>query len=172
MSIPLIQELKSSLASSTGQQRAEWGKIIVVESIAIEDLLELLDEDNKTAKRFLWLLSNVGMWDRNYLKNALHKLLELSDNYDHLEMKSSMVSYWCKVGIPVESESKALNLLFSILNSTESNVTTKSRAIWALEPLIEKYTDLKPELKSILEFELGKYGKDYDKRVMKVLEKF
>ncbi len=166
-----LAQLKNNLSSSTGQQRADWAKTIVMESIRISDLFVLLDGDVKTAKRFLWLLSNVGMWDKAYLRNALPNLLELSDQYEHLGMKESMISYWRNVGIPETSETDAINLLFTTLNSAQTNVTMKSRAMWALEPLMAKYPDILPEFKSILELELGKYGADYDKKVMKVLKK-
>ncbi|MFT5513430.1 MAG: hypothetical protein ACI8SE_001837 [Bacteroidia bacterium] len=73
-------------------------------------------------------------------------------------------------GIPEKNEAKAINLLFSWLQSDSTNVTIKSRAILVLFALTKKYPDLKNELRLSISDQLYKYTEDFAKRSRKILD--
>jgi hypothetical protein len=65
-------------------------------------------------------------------------------------MKLAFTRLWQLCGVPNENESDAIELLFGYLNSREIDITTKSRALFVLVGLINKYSELKNELKRTL----------------------
>ncbi|HOZ87242.1 MAG TPA: hypothetical protein PL029_05760 [Bacteroidia bacterium] len=161
-------ELKSQLARSSGEQRKIWANTIIEKNIGLKDLSELLRGETKTATRFLWLISDIGIAAPDQLLTELPFLFELSDSLDPA-IKTAFASFWHYAGVPVENEGKAIDLLFQLLQSAETNVSIKTRSIWVLLKLSQKYPELKNELTVCLKNQMNKHTKDFDKRIVKIL---
>ena len=73
--------------------------------------------------------------------------------------------------MPLENEGKAVDLLFEILLSYDTNVTAKSRAFLVLLKLTKKYPELKNELRHCLMEQSDKYSTDFKKRSNEILRK-
>ena len=166
--VKFYKELESSLAASTGEQRRMWATTIIEEHIDIKQLAPLLRCEGKTATRFLWLLSDVGILNPERLRAELPFLLELCER-EAPAYTISFASYWHYAGVPVENESKAIDLLFQWLLSAGVSVTMKSRALWVLQKLAGKYPELRNELKLCLEEQMDKYSIEFKKRAGKIL---
>ena len=162
------KELESSLPISTSEQRRIWATTIIEKNIDIKELSKLLKAEPKTATRFLWLLSDIGIYNPKILIDVLPFLLDLPDHLDP-KYKISFASFWYIVGVPPENEGIAIDLLFQWLLSPNTNVTMKSRSLIVLFKLTKKYPELKNELKLSLEDQKGKYSKDFEKRLDKIL---
>lgn len=162
------KELESSLANDCGPQRKAWAKTIINHNVDISVLSGLLKCDPKTAMHFRWLLSDVGLLEPKKLFSALPFLLEFFEKSDPA-FKHSLANWWLIAGIPPKQESKAINLAFGWLQSSDTQVTTKSRSIWILQKLSKKYPEIKNELRLCLIDQKDKYSDDFRKRVEKVL---
>lgn len=162
------KELELLLPASSAAQRRIWATTILENNIDIKDLSSLLTSEPKIATRFLWLLSEIGTFDPNTLLNVLPFLLELSDSLNPV-YKQSFASFWFIVGVPLENEGRAIDLLFKLLWAADTNTSIKSRALFVLFKLTQKYPELKNEFKLCLNDQLGKYSVDFDKKVTKLI---
>lgn len=162
------KKLEAFLPSSNGEQRKAWVEAIIEKNIDIQDLSGLLTSEYKTASRFLWLLSEIGMSNPDKLFTALPFLLDFTDNLNPV-YKTSFANFWLIAGIPPENEGKAIDLSFQWLLSNETNITIKSRSILVLFRLTKKYPEIKEELKLCLIDQMDKYSKDFRKRAVKIL---
>ena len=165
-----LKEIEDGLPQSTENKRRKWAATIVEKDLAIKDLSKLLSCHKKVASRFLWLLSDVGIGNPKKLFLELPFLFSLCERLDP-EYLLSFASYWNITGVPVENEARAIDLLFRWFLDPEINVTTKSRALWVLVKLSEKYPDLKQELKLCIEDQMHKSTKEFEKRAAKILLK-
>jgi hypothetical protein len=166
----LYQELEHSLPKSNAVKRKIWADLIIREELDLKHLSNLLRLDPKIATRFLWLLSEIGTLSANKLLKELPYLLDLCTQLNPV-YQTSFANYWLLVGVPIEQEAKAIDLLFHWLLSNESNVTLKSRSILVLYHLSKKYPEIKNELKICLEDQMDKYSVDFQKRAEKILRK-
>lgn len=155
------------MATSTGELRKNWASTIIEKDLSLKELSSLLQSDQKVASRFLWLLSDVGIANPDKLHAELPFLFDVCERL-HPEYKSTFASFWLYVGVPVENEGQAIDLLFHLLQSTDTNVTTKSRALLVLAKLAKKYPELKNELRICIDEQIGNYSNDFRKRAMKV----
>lgn len=162
------KELQQSLPQSTANDRKRWAALIIQNDLDIEDLATLLS-DKKTSLRFQWLLSEVGLLKPEKLYAVLPFLLEQNNVTDPSEFKIAFATYWSIVGIPVENEAIAINLLFEWLMSPQVNVTTKSRSLSVLFKLSQKYPDLKNELAVCIQDHIDQYTGDFKKKSEKIL---
>jgi len=162
------KRLEAFLPSSNGEQRKIWVAAIIEKNIELKDLSGLLSGEYKTASRFLWLLSEIGMSNPEKLFIALPFLLDFTDNLNPV-YKTSFANFWLIAGIPPENEGKAIDLSFQWLLSNETNVTIKSRSILVLFKLTKKYPEIKKELKLCLMDQMDKYSNDFRKRAVKIL---
>jgi hypothetical protein len=169
LNIDFYKELGANLAHSNEAQRRFWAQKIVDESLSLKWLSKLLQEDKKTATRFLWLLSDVGVMAPGYLKAELSFLFHYCKTIDAAYL-SSFASYWHYVGVPEQNEAEAIELLFKWILSPQSNSTLKSRSMWVLFKLCNKYPDLKNEFKVCLQDQADKHSPDFQKRVSKLLQ--
>lgn len=165
--VKILYELELSLSKSSARQRKNWVIEIIKNDIAIKDLTSLLDNDERTAQCFLWMLSDIGVQAPGKLFKELPLLLDhcmnLNDN-----LKTSFASFWLYTGVPVENEGIAIDLLFHWLSSPYTGVTVKSRSLMVLLTLIKKHPELANELKLHIKDLLGKFSKDFEKRANKV----
>lgn len=164
----LYKQLESSLSTSTGHQRKKWATKIIEKDIEIKNLSGLLNCDQKIATRFLWMLSDVGILEPKKLLRELPILLNLCEDLNP-NYKTSFASFWLYTGVPTENEGIAINLLFSWILSTDTNITIKSRSLLVLFELTKKYPELKSELILCIKDQMGKYTKDFEKRTNKIL---
>ena len=162
------KELEFSLATSTGEQRRIWAATIIEKDIYIKDLSDLLKGEQRIAIRFLWLLSDIGILTPNKLLAELPFLFELCEHLNPI-YKTSFASFWLYAGVPFANEGKAIDLLFHFLLSNDTNVTTKSRALFVLFKLTKKYPELKNELRICLLEQIDKHSNDFKKRASKIL---
>ncbi|MGL2967055.1 hypothetical protein [Flavobacterium sp. XGLA_31] len=161
-------ELESSLSQSTMEIRKKWVAVILENNVALQDLFPLLDSEPKTANRFLWLLSEIGIAHQEKLLTTLPLLLEAYDNLNP-KYRTSFASFWYLVGVPPENEGKATDLLFQWLLSKETNVTIKSRSLSVLFQLTKQYPELKQELTHCLEDQMHKHSPSFAKKANKIL---
>lgn len=161
--------LESSLSTSTGEQRKIWAITILEKNIDIKSLSGLLKCEQKTAIRFLWMLSDIGILNPNKLLNVLPFLLNLCSELNH-SYKTSFASYWLYTGVPLVNEGEAIDLLFQWLLSPDTNVTVKSRTFLVLFKLTEKYPEIKNELALCLKDQMDKHTKSFKKRASKILK--
>ncbi len=164
----LYRELESALPKSTEEQRKVWAEMIVEQDIDLKELSGLLHSEKKTATRFLWMLSRIGMINPGKLFAELPFLLEFSKDLDPY-YRTSFANFWLIAGIPTENEGKAIDMSFEWLLSPEVNITIKARAVLVLFKLTEKYPELKNELRLCIIDQKDKYSKDFQKRAGKIL---
>lgn len=165
------KELENNLPQSTSEDRRKWAVQIIEQDFDLQYLSNLLLCDPKVATRFLWLLTGIGQLRAEKLFQELPFLLQLNKQLTHLKTEGSFANYWRIVGVPPENEGEVIDLLFSWLQSTEVNVTAKSRVVFVLFDLTQKYPELKNELRICLEDQLEKNTKDFDRRAQKILKK-
>ncbi len=168
-SVEFYKELEYSLSASTCEQRKVWATTILEKNIDIKSLSELLKGEQKTAIRFLWMLSDIGILNPNKLLIELPFLLNLCSELNH-SYKTSFASYWLYTGVPTVNEGEAIDLLFQWLLSTDKNVTVKARSFLVLSKLTKKYPEIKNELAFCLKDQMGKHSKSFKKRASKILE--
>ncbi len=161
--------LTEQLPNSNGTDRVRLAKWIIESDIKPDSLLEILSYDKRIVTRFLWMLSDVGIENKSYLKEALPVMWMYMKQHAP-EYLLSFASYWYWVGVPQEMEADAIDYLFRWLISSEVNVTMKSRVLLVLKELCIKYPDLQTEFRLSVESQLGKYSRDFEKRAMKVLQ--
>lgn len=160
--------LQTSLYASNAAQRLEWAKSIEENELDLKFFFQILKGEKKTAVRFMWFLTEVGTLNPKKLLEALPQLLDICEGLDPV-FKTSFASYWLIAGVPLEQETKAIDLMFQYALSAQTNVTIKARAILVLYNLMKKYPELKNELKICILDQLDKYSKDFDKRMNKLL---
>jgi hypothetical protein len=167
--IEFYNELETDLPTSSAAQRKAWASVIINNDLDIKNLSMLLHCNKKIALRFSWLLSEVGALNPDKLLAALPYLLNQSDQIDHFNFIESFATYWLISGVPLENESKAIDLLFQWVLSSQINVTTKSRSLKVLINITEKYPELKNELSICLHDQIDKHSKGFEKKAIKVL---
>jgi hypothetical protein len=161
-------ELEYFLPKSTEEQRQTWAATIINQDLDLKDLSRLLFCEQKVATRFLWMLSGIGMKKSAKLFEVLPYLLELSTELNPA-YQTAFANYWLIAGVPPENEAQAIDLSFQWLMDPGITVTIKSRALFVLFRLTEKYPELKNELVLCLEDQIDKHSKDFRKRALKVL---
>lgn len=161
--------LQTSLYASNAAQRLEWAKSIEENDLDLKFFFQILKGEKKTAVRFMWFLTEVGTLNPKKLLEALPQLLDICEGLDPI-FKTSFASYWLIAGVPLEQETKAIDLMFYYAYSPDTNVTIKSRAILVLCKLTMKYPDLKNELVLCIKDQKDKYTKDFEKRMERVLK--
>lgn len=166
--LAFIEELKQFLPTSTSVQRDDWAQRIVKNDWKIRDLSFLLQEDPKTATRFLWLLTHVGQTSPEKLCSELPYLFAVCEAIDSAYLPS-FATFWSVAGIPEEQEGRAVDVLFDLIRNPKTTVTIKSRALIALAKLISNYPELQSEWRICLEEQQNQHSATYRKRVRKWL---
>lgn len=163
-----VEELRQFLPTSTSAQRDVWAQRIVENDWKICDLSCLLQENPKTATRFLWLLTQIGHISPEKLRPELPYLFAVCETIDASYLPS-FATFWSVVGVPEEQEGRAVDVLFDVIRNPKTTVTIKSRALSALAKLITKYPELQNEWRSCLEEQQHLHSATYQKRVRKWL---
>ena len=153
----LKQELIHSLADSSGGERKKWIEFIVSHNIPLIDLIDILYLDDKTAMKFSWIVGSLCEIDSRRVK------------IPNFERTIAKIFYL--VEIPEEIEGEAVNIMFNWLLNPEIIVSTKNYSLFGLYKLTEKYSELKTELKEVIEDQAEKNSNDFKKRANKILQK-
>ncbi len=165
-----ILELKEILPNSSGETRKEWAKKIVDNDIQISVLTNyFMSTNNEVLSRFLWMLSDIGSYAPSKLLKVLPQLLEELHNINISNVESTFANYWMLAGVPVENEGEVIDLLMNWIQSSQMNITTKTRSIFVVQKLIEKYPELSHEFKICIQEQASKYSLSFKNRVDKVL---
>ncbi len=161
-----IARLIRELPNSSSQDRDVWAKQVVSNEISLSELIPLLSLEYKVASRTLWLLSQIALEDPNCMQPQLPAIYNAFTSKHIRGGEASIVNQWLICGVPIEMESVCINQLSTWLASNEINITTKTRAIKVLLSLVEKYPELKIELRAYLE----RLREDNDKAFSKFAE--
>lgn len=164
------EALAEGLPNSTAAERAVWAKWLVEHSIDISELLGLLKTNNRMGLRFLWLLGEMVDIYPKALLPILQALYQLKQELPDLDMSPSLAKFWQLCGIPKGQESQAIDQLFGWLGSSDSNVSLKTRSLFALKRQAKLYPELRVEIKVHCEEQLGKNTVAFDKLLRKELE--
>lgn len=146
----LIAQLKRDLPHGYKPEREEFARLIVNEQHSIQELSTLLFEKEKISYRFSWLLTDIGLYDKDYLFRTLPYLFSKRKEVTFFDFEEQFSTYWYYFGVPEENESDALDLLIHFLTN-DYKVSTQSRSLDALLTLVEKYPELGPEVKMVAE---------------------
>lgn len=164
----ILSDLENRLARSTDADRKEWAKRIAENHTNLRDLCQhLLKSKYEIASRFLWLLTDIGTLAPELLHAQLPFILDLYRKraLQQLDMPASLANYWKTTGVPEENEGEAIELLFTWLQSPQTKVNTKARALSVLLVMYSKYPDLKVELLACLKDQLGKNTEAFDRKI-------
>jgi hypothetical protein len=166
----LLNTLQQLLKTSTMKQLTVWAKQIVDEGVDVKELSDVfLYGDRTTALRFSWMLSDIGLYNKAALHNILPYLFEKREQTSINDFKYQFVKYWTIAGIPKQNTAEAINLMFSWLNDSNTNVTTKTHAMCNLFILTKDYPDLKNELIISIEEQFDKTSVSFRIRATKIL---
>ncbi len=166
-----VQVLIDELPKSSATTRRNLTKQIIENQYAIETLSVCLKKDLRVASRFSWLLSDLGEYNKAYLRNALPFLWKKSEEITHTSFKRSFVKYWLVAGIPEEQEGHALDLSFQLLNDDELKVGVKSWALSLLFQLTKKHPEIIPELRTCMEHQMNRNTNAFKHKCKKLLAK-
>ena len=142
-------DMKEIIRISDSKTRAKIALELVEEDASLNFLVDWIHEDVKLANRCMWLLSDIGALDKDRLLKLIPALFELKDKISHVSISNQLARYFMITGIPEEMEDEAADHLFSMIKNSNTTPHYKYSAQKALEPLLEKYPDLKNELQQI-----------------------
>lgn len=163
--------LLKKLASSSGQDRKQWGEQIAAEDIDVMELMPLLRADKKTAYRFSWLLSDIGEAAPQKLFSVLDYAFSKRQQVDIPGFEQQFAKYWRIAGIPQQDEGTAIDLLFQWLAAPATGVHIKAVSMEVLYRLTGAYPELKNELIFTLHDQLEHNTPTFKKQAQKLLKK-
>ncbi len=165
----LYNELLLELATGNGSDRQAWAKRVIDDDVDVIGLCDLLYENKNIATRFSWLLSDIALADPAKLYKTLPYLFQLKDKASIPNFQYSFSKYWNYCGVPEQHEGEAIDLLFKWIQDPKVSVHIKTNALSVLYKLVKKYSDLKNELKIVLECQLEKNSVSFKRLASKVL---
>lgn len=139
--LEFYNKLKESLPKNNATDRQQWAKIILEQKINLKNLSELLFSEKEIARRFLWLLSDIGSLNHKILNEFLPYLLTVKNQVNYSKLEASFTNFWILSGVPFENEAEVISLLFDWVLSPQLNVTSKSRSFLVLFNLVKSYPD-------------------------------
>ncbi len=167
----LKKEIKSNIGKSDAAYRIGLAKQIILNKVAIEDIVEMLLEEPPVSTRFSWLLGDISMQAADKAPEILEACFKRLDhihikNFDRTLSKQALI---CGDHIPEQLEGTIVNKLFEWLSSPTTSVSTKNNSLFALENLCKKYPELKSEYLAVVADQMDKNTNDFKKRAGKVL---
>lgn len=163
------QILVAQLSASTGTDRVAWAKYIVTELVDLQTLSQLLYADKKTATRYAWLLSDVGMADAAMLRALLPYLFEQRANTNAQKFEQQLVKYWRIAGVPVAQQGTAIDMMFGWLADPKESTHIKTISLDVLQVLIKEYPELGQELKLILATQQGELSVSLRNKIKQIV---
>jgi hypothetical protein len=166
----LFVRLKSSLekdGSSANNQK--WARYIIKNDIPLKNVAALIKEDGKAGMHFSWMLGYFSQHHPEVIRPCITYFYNSKNNVKFKGFNRSLAKMFFYCGIPDKIEGSATNDLFNWLLSADSDVSTKSYCIMALEKACYKHEGLKQEFRVALEDQLGKNSATFRKKAMKIL---
>lgn len=167
----IYYELQATLATGDGADRRNRAAQIVQQDIDLAALMPLLFADRKTAQRFAWLLSDIGIASPGKLLGVLSYAFERRHETDIPGFEQQFVKYWRIAGIPEQDKGAAIDLAFQLLTDPKVGPHIKSVSAEILHSMVKAYPDLANELKLCLEEELDKNTDAFRKKAEGILRK-
>lgn len=148
----IYEQLESNLITSDAKERMTWAKQIVDTGIDLKALsIHFLNEEKKTALRFSWLLSDIGVVSKESLFAVLPYLFEQRDATSISEFPYQFVKYWRICGVPDKNKGAAIDLMFQWLMEPKQSTHIKTICLTVLYDLTQEYPELKNELRLCIE---------------------
>ncbi|MFN5416916.1 MAG: hypothetical protein ACK5B9_07655 [Flavobacteriia bacterium] len=167
----LKSQLTLSLIEDQGSEnRKRWVNYLIENQIDLRDFVDLVLSDRKLALRFIWLVGDLCEQNAAYVSPAVPAFYALKDqvkfpNYDRSLAKMFL---WC--GIPENREGEIIDVLFSWIMDSKVSVATKTNAMLALQKELNKYPELKQELKLVIQDQLDKNSVSFRNCAKKILQ--
>ncbi|MGI9515957.1 MAG: hypothetical protein ACR2NP_02830 [Pirellulaceae bacterium] len=165
----LIEQLRSSLATSDSAMRKQWATEIVERQIALDSLMVLWHGDPGTAQRFMWLIGDICELDPKTVAPSLPVLFEFRDGMPFPGMPRSVAKWLWLTNVPRAIEEPAIQQLFDWLEDPNASIGCKSYTAKALQQLaLDKRID-KSRLQNALVSEIESPNQAYGSRMKKLL---
>ena len=165
-----ILKLSTSLYEDVSDNnRKTWAKFIVTNKVPLKDLVELVTAKHPIGMRFIWMVGDLA---DNYPETVVSSVKAFYDKRDEVKFPNysrSLAKLFYRVGIPKEIEGEAINDLFTWLTDPKTDVSTKTFALLALQGALQKYPELKSELKAVVEDQMHKNSVSFKKKAITVL---
>jgi hypothetical protein len=165
------QQLSVSLREDdTDANRRRWAAYIAENKIELVRIADLIHAERFIAMRFMWMVGGLCETSPETVFPAIPYFFSERQRVQILNYHSSLARMFQLVGIPADMEGEAVDAMLIWLQSREENVTTKTRALSALQKLGVKYPELNREIRVILESLLGTHTTTFDRKIRKILE--
>ncbi|MEZ4805818.1 MAG: hypothetical protein R2852_10125 [Bacteroidia bacterium] len=161
--------LLKGLSNGDAAFRIKWAEFCVEHQIKFQELFPLMNQDTRTAKRFMSFVSDCACIDSNYIYTILVELFSFRTQVHTIQIESHFAKFWDLCGLPPENEAEAINLLFDWVKDKNSNESVLTHSLSLLNALRLKYPDLTPEFIGTIESQIGKSYKLFDKKALKIL---
>lgn len=150
--------------------RKRWSNTIIQKHINLDDLKTLIHHPHPVGMRFSWMLGNLCDLKPALLEPLLPYFFEQRQHINIPHFNRSLAKMFVHVKLPTALEGPIIDALFEWLADPKAIVTTKHYTLKALLKLAMKYPEIKPELKLIIETQLYKHTKTFDKQLHAALE--
>lgn len=167
----LLDELKSSLATSDSAQRKYWANQIIQADISLESLMSLWQCEPKTAQRFMWLIGDICERDPERVSPCLPFLFSLLGQVPFPGLDRSLAKWFGLTNVPPEIEQTAIPQLFAWLELNDTPIGCKSFAAKTLFQLaLDKRVSI-DRLLAIMDRETEASNRAYAGRIRKLRSK-
>ena len=166
----LIEELSVSLIhDDSDENRKKWAKYIIAKNIPLKELIDLLDFEKRVATRFMWLVGDICELKPRVVFPTITYFFSKRKTIHVTNFNRSLAKMFWLAGVPKEIEGQATTEMFNWMMDPNVIVSTKNYSILALSNLATKYSELKNELKLVIEDQLPKSSVSFKKCAKKVL---
>ncbi len=165
----LIEQLRSSLATSDSAIRKQWATEIVERQIPLERLMVLWHDDPATAQRFMWLIGDICELDPETVAPSLPVLFEFRDGMPFPGLPRSVAKWLWLTNVPTEMEQSAIKQLFDWLTDPNASIGCKSYTAKALQQLALDQRVDKSRLQAALRSETQSPNLAYGSRMKRLL---
>jgi hypothetical protein len=167
---PFAHQLGTSLRTiDTEANRREWAEYILRNGIPLDELVELVSAERKTAMRFMWLTGLLCELKPELISPHAAYFFEKRHTVTFPNYDRSVAKILSLAGIPEHLEGEVSTELFNWLLDPSISVSTKSYALTALCRLSDKHPELKNELKLVVEDQCDKNSVSFQKRAKRFL---
>jgi len=168
----LIEKLEVSLLrDDRDENRKKWAHHIIAEKIPLMDIIELLRAEKRAATRFTWMVGDLCELAPQVVYPAIFYFWSKRNETEITNFNRSLAKMCWLCGIPEEIEGEVTSEMFEWILDPEVIVSTKNYSLLALANLTDKYSELKSELKMVIEDQMQKNSIAFEKCAGKVLKK-
>lgn len=171
----LLIELRENLASSMAKQRKVWANELAEDEVLLKECLFLLDEEYRTASRFVWLLGDMVERHPEAVIPHLPFLWKKLPQLNIPDTERSMARYFNYCGIPEEMEGEVIDTLFHWLNTPETSKACRYQTMHVLAAAVKKYPELAGEFRDAVQSQMPEQNhvfRHYAYKILKQLEAY